>query len=178
MTFYFSDLRKTEICCCLKHLQNCLNPTAKIWTVLNSKAFFSCWSFLALEILCVVNQSPYSWKPLGQEFTSFSPLNNISRNLTLLLPAIRHHTTILTIHLEHLHIKMRQVKLSFTPPEESSHIFTWPNSGIRCCNGRKNTQSFSVLLILVYLTMLSIRNIIMYHQIMGWLIHDILETFW
>jgi hypothetical protein len=27
--------------------------------------------------LCVINQSPYSWKPLGQEFTSFSPLNNI-----------------------------------------------------------------------------------------------------
>lgn len=174
MTFSFSELPKTQICW-LKHLQhwgratvgcnmpnfnknyilNCLNQTAKIWTVLNSKAFFSCWSFVALEILCVINQSPYSWKPLGQEFTtSFSPLNNIYHNLSLLLSWIQHHATILTIHLEHLHIKMRQVKLSFTPPKESSHIFTWPNSGIGRYNGRNKAQSLSVLSILVYLIIL------------------------
>jgi len=34
------------------YILNCLNPTAKILTVLNSKAFYSCLSFLALEILC------------------------------------------------------------------------------------------------------------------------------
>lgn len=57
---------------------------------------------------------------------------------------LQNQNKILTIHLEHLHVKMGQIKLSFTPPEERGHVLSWPNSGIGPCNrGDKNTNSIS-----------------------------------
>jgi hypothetical protein len=68
------------------------------------------------------------------------------RNLSFLVFSeyeLQNHNISLTVHLEHLHVKMGQIKLSFTPPEECGHIFSWPDSGIRGCNRRDNTHSLS-----------------------------------
>ena len=49
----------------------------------------------------------------------------------------------LTVHLEHVHVEVRQVELTLTPTQECAHVFPTPNAWVCGCN-RKETRHYTI----------------------------------